>query len=144
MSAASLRERLERHRVDPACAVCHATLDPLGFALENYDAIGRWRESDGAFAIDAHGELPDGRSFEGALELVAILRADDAFLRALVEKLLVYALGRGPEASDRAAVESILGRLDAASPTLRGMIEGIVLSDLFRKRSVATAPSDLR
>lgn len=134
---ASLRERLERHRSDPSCATCHATIDPLGFSLEHFDGIGAWRDDADGFPIDDSGALPDGRSFRGPLELAAVLRADDAFLRALVEKLFVYALGRGMERSDRRAVDEVLAGLDPEQPTLARMLEGVALSAPFRRRGPA-------
>jgi len=134
--AASLRERLARHRADPMCSACHDTMDPLGFALENFDAIGGWRTRDEGFAVDATGNLPDGRSFEGAVELVATLRQDDAFLRCLSEKLMVYALGRATAPGDAAALDAILARLDPEQPTLSALILAIIDSPLFRQRTV--------
>ena len=113
-SAASLREQLEAHRQNPTCASCHSRMDPLGFGLENFDAIGAWRTQDGKFPIDATGVLPDGRSFKGPEELKAILKAQrDAFAQGLTEKLLTYALGRGVENYDKPAVKQIVGRLAA-------------------------------
>ncbi len=133
LSAASLRERLEQHRADPACAACHARMDPLGFALETYDAVGRLRAD-----VDASGELPDGRTFEGPLELAATLRADGRLPQALTEKMLVYALGRGLERSDRPTVYAVLARLDEERPTLRQLVHAIVSSDAFRTRRADT------
>src|SRR5205085_11038520 len=112
--AAPLREQLEQHRANPTCASCHARMDPLGFGLENFDAIGAWRVRDGKFAIDATGTLPDGRSFKGPRELKTILRADrDSFAEGLTEKLLTYALGRGLERYDRSTVKQITKQLAA-------------------------------
>jgi hypothetical protein len=91
----SLRERMEQHRANAICASCHQRMDPLGFAFENYDAIGRWREKDGECAIDPSGVLPDGQTFQGPAELKAILKSKkDLFRRCLTEKILTYALGR--------------------------------------------------
>ncbi len=93
----SLREQLEKHRANAVCAGCHSRMDPIGFGLENYDAIGRYRTADGTFPIDSSGTLPNGKSFTGAAELKAILRADpQTFTRALSQKLLTYALGPRP------------------------------------------------
>jgi hypothetical protein len=133
---ASLRERLARHRADPACGVCHAVMDPLGFALENYDPIGRWRESANGHPVDPAGALPDGRSFSGPVELVRELRANEAFLRCLTDKLLIYALGRAPQIGDAAAAEAILGTLDPDHPTLSAIVLGIIDSPLFRQRTL--------
>ncbi len=138
---ASLRERLERHRADPACAACHAGMDPLGFALENYDAVGAWRERDGEHAIQASGLLPErsafggGQAFDGPRELRALLARDAAFLRALVEKLAAYAVGRGLEPGDAAAIDGLLATLAGPETTLPDIIHGLVRLDLFRRRS---------
>ena len=141
-AGASLRERLELHRRDPACAVCHRAMDGLGFALEPFDAVGRLRERDGSFPVDARAELPDGRRFEGPLGLSGILREDPAFLRCLTEKLLTYALGRGLGRKDRPTVEAVLARLDPERPTMLELLRGIVGSEAFRKRRVPNlAPS---
>ncbi len=87
---------MEQHRKDVNCAVCHKEMDALGFALENFDAVGAWRTKDGKFPIDAAAQLPDGRSFNGPRELKAVLRGNsEQFARCLAEKLLTYALGRG-------------------------------------------------
>src|SRR5204863_4821924 len=97
----SLKQVLDQHRARASCASCHARMDPLGFALEHFDAIGRWREKDGKFAIETAGTLPDGKSFKGHEELRALLKADaNAFTEGLVVKMLIYALGRGLEHSD--------------------------------------------
>jgi hypothetical protein len=132
--AATLRQQLERHRSDAQCASCHAALDPLGFGLENFDAIGAWRDRDGEQPIDARGTLPDGRSFHGADELRAILlgRAPD-FERCLTEKLLTYALGRELRPADACTVERIVRRLDANNQRLSSLVLGIVMSEPFRK-----------
>jgi cytochrome c553 len=107
-SAMSVRQSLEKHRADPVCASCHARMDPLGFGLENFDAIGRYRTVDGKFPIDASGTLPNGKSFNNAEELMSILRDDkDAFARCVVEKMLTFAIGRGLERYDRPVVNAI-------------------------------------
>ncbi len=104
----SLRHRLEKHRADPSCAACHKRMDPIGFAFENYDPIGAWREMDGPHAIDTAASLPDGSSFNGPVELRAlILSKKDDFVRCLAEKLLTYALGRGVEYYDASTVKGI-------------------------------------
>jgi len=104
----TLRERMEQHRANPNCAVCHNRMDPLGFGLENFDGIGGWRHMDGPHEIDASGELPGGEKFAGPAELKQILLArQDDFVRCLAEKLLTYALGRGIEYSDRCTVDDI-------------------------------------
>lgn len=110
-SSMTLRRQLEEHRKNATCAACHARMDPLGFGLENFNAIGQWRTQDGKFPVDSSGTLPDGRSFKGPQELKVILKGDrDAFARGLTEKLLTYALGRGLERYDRPVVKKIVAR----------------------------------
>jgi hypothetical protein len=107
-AAGSLRERMQQHRANPSCAVCHTQMDALGFGFENYDAVGAWRTNDGEFEIDATGALPRGEDFKGPKELKAILQGKiDAFSRCLTEKMLTYALGRGLEPYDQCAVREI-------------------------------------
>src|SRR5262249_51999055 len=99
----SLRERLEQHRSNALCASCHRRMDPIGFGLENYDAVGVWRTREGNIPIDAAGTLPGGRGFVGSRELAAALTAEpDAFLRNLATRMLTYALGRGLRREDMA------------------------------------------
>jgi hypothetical protein len=132
----SMRERLARHRADPACGVCHGVMDPLGFALENFGPTGAWRTEAEGFPVDASAALPDGRTFSGPQELVSILRAEGGFPRCLTENLLIYGLGRAPATGDAAAVESILSGLDPQRPTLAGIVLGIIESPLFRQRTL--------
>ena len=131
----SMREQLEQHRKNAVCASCHARMDPLGFGLENFDAIGAWREKDGEFLINASGTLPDGRSFAGPQELKSILKAQpDAFADTLTRKLLIYALGRGLEHSDDAAVKQIVRDTKANDYRFSSLILGIVKSESFQRR----------
>lgn len=140
-SAASLREQLEEHRKDPTCAACHRRMDPLGFGLENFDAVGAWRIADGKFPIDASGTLPDGRKFNGPEELRAILKADhQAFEHCLTAKLLTYALGRGLERYDKRTVSAIAGRLPKHEYRFSGLILEIVKSLPFQSRRNASTP----
>jgi hypothetical protein len=112
VESASLRQRMEEHRKNPNCAVCHDRMDPLGFAFENYDAIGKWRAKDGKFDIDPAGVLPDGKSFKNPRELKTILKGRDReFCRCLSDRLLTYALGRGLESYDKCAVDQIADNL---------------------------------
>src|SRR5690606_22464188 len=98
----SLRQRFEKHRADPACASCHERMDPIGFAFENFDAVGRWREFDGEVLVDSFGTLPDGRAIDGAAGLKKVLLEDRRlFLETLAEKMLTYAVGRGLEYYDK-------------------------------------------
>ena len=134
-TTASLREQLEKHRANPVCAGCHARMDPIGFGLENYDAIGRYRTADGKFPIDPSGTLPNGKSFAGAAELKTILRGDPrTFTRALSEKLLTYALGRGLESYDRAAVAGITDRVQQSDYRFSALVQAIVESVPFEMR----------
>ncbi len=131
----SLRAQLEQHRANASCAVCHDQIDPLGFGLERYDATGAWRTHDGPFEIDDSGTLPDGTTYRGSLELKEILRSQsDAFTKNLAEKLLTYALGRGLEAYDRAAVDAITQRVAAADHRFSSLVLGVVESQAFRMR----------
>jgi hypothetical protein len=123
-AAASLRERLRRHRADPACAVCHDRMDPLGVALEPYDAVGRWRTTDEGHPVDATATLPDGRVLDGPAALAAALREERGFLRSLARHLLTYALGRGLGEADRPALDRLVTTLDA-TPTLEALAVAI-------------------
>jgi hypothetical protein len=135
----SVRQRTERHRTNPACASCHARMDPLGFALENFDAIGRWRASESGQAIDASGSLPDGTHFSGVDELrLAILSQPDGFLRATAGKLLAYAIGRGLEPSDAPAIRRIVRESAGGGYRWSAMIEGVVRSAPFLMRKTAS------
>ena len=136
---ATVRDRLEQHRQNPACTVCHAPMDPLGLALENYDAIGTWRAADGVLPIDSSGVLPDGRHFEGPSGLRTILvERREQFVRTVTEKLMAYALGRSVGPSDRPFVRRIVR--DAANDGYRwsSIILGIVESPPFRMRRSAS------
>jgi hypothetical protein len=135
----TLRQRMELHRKKEACAVCHRKMDALGFAMENFDAVGDWRTRDGEFPIDASGVLPDGQSFNGPVELKAILRnsARDDFVRCLTEKMLIYALGRGLEYYDKCAVDKIVAGLEEDDYRFSALVLGIIRSDPFQKRSAA-------
>ncbi|HYM10905.1 MAG TPA: DUF1592 domain-containing protein [Bryobacterales bacterium] len=134
-ATASMRQQLEQHRANPTCASCHARMDPLGFGLENYDAIGRWRTMDGKFPIDSSGTLPNGKTFQGPAGLKAILLADkDAFARCLTEKMLTYALGRGLEPYDQPAVRTICRQLAEGDYRFSLLVIGIVKSAPFEMR----------
>jgi hypothetical protein len=135
---------MEAHRKNPACSSCHSRMDPLGFGLENFDAIGSWRTQDGAAAVDASGSLPDGRSFRTPGELTAILKADrNAFARGLTEKMLVYALGRGIETYDRPTVNAIANEVEKSGYRFSALIFGIVESLPFQMRSAPRERTNL-
>ncbi|HUY33387.1 MAG TPA: DUF1592 domain-containing protein [Pirellulales bacterium] len=131
----SLRQRMEQHRANPSCAQCHARMDPLGFGLENFDAIGAWRDRDGSFFIDASGTLPDGSSFKRPSELKAILKARKReFATCFTEKMLTYALGRGLEYYDKCTTDEIAAALDHDGYKFWTLIQRIVASEPFQKR----------
>ncbi len=139
----SMRERIAQHRANPVCASCHATMDPLGLALENFDAVGRWRtlEESGA-AIDATGALPDGTRFEGAEGLRQALLSSDLFVVTLTEKMLTYALGRGLEYHDGPAVREIVRDAAGGGYRMQSLIAGIVRSVPFRMRTAGPAAAE--
>lgn len=136
IEAASLRDRLETHRANPECAACHRQMDPLGFALENYDSIGRWRTTDGEFAIDASGELLGKRRFEDVQDLKKLLKNTDAekFTRCFIENMLTYALGRGLDYHDCGDVEAIRRKVAAGGLRIQDIIFGIVETDAFQNQ----------
>jgi hypothetical protein len=135
LSSATIRQLMEEHRKNPMCAACHAKMDPLGFGLENFDAVGRWRTKDGTFDVDSSGTLPTGKTFKGATDLKKILLADKPeFARALAEKLLTYGLGRGMESADRCSIDAIVKRSAATDYRFESLLIAVVDSDPFRKR----------
>jgi hypothetical protein len=134
-TTASLRQQLEKHRANAICASCHSKMDPLGFGLENYDAIGRWRTHEGALPIDASGTLPNGKPFQSPAEMMAMLiDSRDSFARCITEKMLTYALGRGLERYDRPAIQSISRRLAQHDYKFSGLALEIVTSLPFTMR----------
>ncbi len=141
---ASVRELLERHRRNPVCASCHAPMDPLGFALENFDATGRWRDlGDGGAPIDASGLMPDGTAFDGPAEFRDALAArGDLLVRTLAEKLLTYALGRGLEYYDLPAVREVVRAAENDGYRWSALVSAIARSVPFRMRAAADAASD--
>ena len=133
----SLRERMEQHRSKHICASCHNRMDPLGFGLENFDAVGAWRDRDGTFPIDASGTLPSGDTFAGPKELTTILKTSKKhlFCRCLSEKMLTYALGRGLKPHDRCAVDGMLKQLADSGDRFSSLIIATITSDPFRMRA---------
>jgi hypothetical protein len=136
--APTMRERMAQHRNNPMCSNCHTMIDPAGFALENFDATGRWRIVDESFnPIDATGALPDGRKFDGVAELRAALAArPERFVNTLTEKLLTYALGRGLEYYDMPAVRTILKDAAPDGYRMHAIVAGVVRSYPFQFRAV--------
>ena len=137
--ALTMRERLAKHRSTPSCASCHNLMDPLGFALENFNAVGVWRTIDetGA-AIDAAGTLPDGTPFNNVAEFRAALENSDLFVMTLTEKLLTYGLGRGVEAYDQPAVRAIVREAAESDYRFSDLILGVVQSAPFQLRRAGT------
>jgi hypothetical protein len=132
----SLRQRMEQHRKNPVCGGCHAQFDPMGFALENFDGIGKFRLLDGGASIDASGALSDGTKFSGpATFREALLTRRQAFVTTLTEKLMTYALGRGVEYYDMPAVRTVVRDAEAANHRWSALILGIVRSVPFQMRS---------
>ena len=142
---ASVRERLERHRESPACSTCHAPMDPLGFALENFDAVGGWRDAEGGAPVDSSAVLPDGTRFRGPAGLRAFLvEQRRQFVEAMTEKLLAYSLGRRLEYYDRPTVRGIVREAAASDHRLSDIILGIVRSPAFQMRRAAGDPVPAR
>jgi hypothetical protein len=132
----TLRELMTLHSQSPTCASCHVRMDPIGFALENFDAIGRWRDTDAGAPIDASGELPGGIRFNGPGELKQVFTTvlKDAFVNTVVEKLLTYALGRGLEYYDKPTVRAIARDGEASDYRLTDLIVAVTKSMPFQMR----------
>jgi hypothetical protein len=141
VKAPTMRQLLEEHRRNPVCATCHRTFEPMGMALENFDAVGAWRTEDQGQPIDATGELPDGTFLDGVGTLRTLLRRyEDQFVRVVAEKMLTYALGRGVEYQDMPYVRAIVR--DAARDDYRfsSLILGIVRNQAFQMNMKDAAP----
>lgn len=134
----TLRERMQQHRADPVCNSCHQVMDSLGFALENYDAIGAFRQKEGRFDIDASGELPSGEKISGSVQLRELLLSSKKkeFIGCVTEKMLTYALGRGLEYYDQCTVESIRAQLDKNDQKFSTLVVEVVKSYPFRHQGV--------
>jgi hypothetical protein len=142
----TLRERMEQHRANPVCASCHSRMDPLGFALENFDAAGQWRAREGDKPIDASAVLPDGTTFSGPEGLRQwLVGQPDQFVGALAERLLIYALGRGIEYFDAPAVRKIVQEARADNYRFQTLILGVIASTPFQQRlSESRGPNGVR
>jgi hypothetical protein len=126
---------MEKHRSNAVCASCHSKMDPLGFGLENYDAVGKWRTLDGKFPVDSSGTLPNGKTFSNPEEMrAALVSLVPQFARALVEKLMMYGLGRGIAPYDRRAIDQITARLADQGYPFQTAIYEIVRSAPFQMR----------
>jgi hypothetical protein len=131
----TVRERLEMHRANPTCAVCHAIMDPVGLALENFDLVGRWREQEDGHAMNAATQLTDGTQIGGAADLRrALLSRSDAFVAALTERLMTYALGRELDYYDRPVARQVVREATAHGRSLAALVQAIAASDTFQKR----------
>jgi hypothetical protein len=136
----TMREQMAEHRANPACATCHKMMDPVGFALENFDAVGAWRTVDAGVPIDAAGELADGSKVDGVVTLrAALLKNPEAFVTAFTEKLLTYALGRGLDYRDMPAVRSIVKNAARDNYRMSSLILGVTRSTPFQMRMTAPA-----
>src|SRR5262249_17544240 len=133
----SMRQRMDQHRANPVCATCHSRMDPVGLSLENFDAVGRWRDKGESNApIDATGALPDGTSFNGPRELrTALLEHPEMFVNTLTEKLLTYSVGRGLEYYDAPTVRAIVREASAVDYKFSTLVAGIVNSPAFQMRA---------
>jgi hypothetical protein len=137
--AATFREQLDRHATQASCAGCHHKIDPLGFALDNYNAIGAWRESTPENPLDVKGVLPTGETIEGADQLKSVLlKRKDDFTRNVVERMMVYALGRELDYPDECAVRETVADLQRNEYRISALVRGVVESVSFRNRRVAT------
>jgi hypothetical protein len=131
--AKTLRQRMERHRSNPVCASCHGLIDPFGFALENFDLVGRWRDADAGEPIDASAVLVDGTAIDGPADLRrALLAHPDVFVTALTEKLMTYALGRVLEPHDLPAVRKIVASASTEDYRFSALVIGIARSVPFQ------------
>ena len=134
----TVRERLERHRTNPSCAACHQIMDPIGFSLENFDLVGRWRDHEGASPIDTSGQLVDGTPLSSPQALrAALLARKDSFVTAFTEKLLTYALGRRIEYFDQPAIREIVRNADRQNDHFSAFVLGIVASEPFQFKAKA-------
>jgi mono/diheme cytochrome c family protein len=139
----SLRDALAAHRADPQCASCHAQMDPIGFAFEQFDAIGRWRETEGGLPIETASELPDGTVVDGIDGVRKLILADpERFVGAFTEKLLMYALGRNVQYYDLPTVRAIVRKAAERNHSFAALVEGIVMSVPFRQRLAPAAPAE--
>lgn len=135
------RERLERHRTDPSCASCHNLIDPLGFAFENYDALGQWRNLDvDGQLVDNLGQFQDGMTFAGVVEMSALLASGEQYSNCVATKLMTYALGRALTSDDRCVVEAIAEATVTPESTLSDLLWAVVTADAFLTEKIGGKP----
>jgi Protein of unknown function (DUF1585)/Protein of unknown function (DUF1588) len=135
-----LRALMEQHRASPTCASCHRVMDPLGFALENFDGVGEWRLKEKGGVIDASGQLADGSRVDGPVSLrKALLKKPEMFARVMTEKLMTYALGRGVEYFDEPTIRSIARDGSKQNYRFSSLVLGIVRSPAFQMKAAGTA-----
>ena len=138
----TMREAMTQHRANPSCATCHARMDPIGFAMENFDAVGRWRDNDAGSPIDASGVFPDGTKFTGIAGLKKVLlEHPDQFVNTVASKLLMYAIGRNLQYYDQPAVRAVVARASQSNYTFESLIEGVVESEPFQMREASQQQS---
>lgn len=140
--ATTVRERLEQHRANPACASCHDDIDPVGLAFEHFDGIGRWRDDEDGVPIDASGALPDGRAFDGVAELQALLAEDPRTFQCMADRFFTWGHHRAPRTADAPHLAHIVEVFTAGGYTLDALVEGVVTSDSFLQtdRTAGRAP----
>jgi hypothetical protein len=139
----TMKERMAEHRANPTCANCHRLMDPLGLALENFDAVGAWRTRDQGVSIDPSSQLADGTAVNGVVELrKSLLRRPDTFLETFAENLLTYALGRGLTAADMPAVRTMMRQAAAQNSTMTAYIQAVTTSVPFQMRLRPAADED--
>jgi hypothetical protein len=139
----TMRDAMIQHRANPACASCHARMDPIGFAMENFDAIGRWRDQDAGNPIDASGAFPGGEKFDGMAGLkAALLSHPEEFVSTITEKLMMYAIGRNVQYYDRPAIRAIIKQAARNNYTFASLVRGVVESAPFQMRETPAATAD--
>jgi hypothetical protein len=135
----TMRQAMVAHRANPVCASCHARMDPIGFAMDNFDAVGQWRDSDAGQPIDASGVLPEGTRFNGVAELKkALLKNPKQFVSTVAEKLLMYAIARNVQYYDQPAIRAIVKQAAASNNTFASLVLGVVKSAPFQMRKAQT------
>jgi hypothetical protein len=135
-----MRQAMIQHRADPACASCHSRMDPIGFAMENFDAVGRWRDRDADSKIDASGVFPDGVKFEGMAGLkAALLSHPEEFVSTVTGKLLMFAIGRNVQYFDQPAIRAIVKKSAGDNYKFASLVQGVVKSVPFQMREAQSA-----